>query len=155
MLIDARSVDDGATLECDVCVVGAGPAGRSFVDRLRDSGLSICPAGGRRLPARPGRAALVRRDEHRARLLAASRLPLPSLRRHEQPRGGWCRPLDPLDLEPRDWVPDSGWPIAPADVEAHEHHAAALLQLPDARVELAAWERRLPRCPSTRRTSRT
>ena len=42
MLIDARTVEDGAELRCDVCVVGAGPAGRPVVHRLRDSGLSIC-----------------------------------------------------------------------------------------------------------------
>ena len=26
--------------------------------------------------------------------------------------GGRCAELDPIDLEPRDWVPHSGWPIA-------------------------------------------
>jgi choline dehydrogenase-like flavoprotein len=41
MLIDARSVDDGSRFEFDLAVVGAGPAGISLVDRLRDSGLSI------------------------------------------------------------------------------------------------------------------
>ena len=42
MQLDARSIADGATLTCDLCVVGAGPAGISLVDRLRESGLSIC-----------------------------------------------------------------------------------------------------------------
>ncbi len=26
--------------------------------------------------------------------------------------GGWCRPLDAIDFEARDWLPHSGWPFA-------------------------------------------
>src|SRR3546814_13236299 len=30
--------------------------------------------------------------------------------------GGWCRPMQPIDFEERDWVPHSGWPIAYDDL---------------------------------------
>jgi choline dehydrogenase-like flavoprotein len=144
MLTDARSVDDGATLECDICVVGAGPAGISLVDRLRDSGLSICLLEGGGFEP----------DLSAQRLYAGSSTgrgywPLHGCRFRmfggtSNRWGGWCRPLDPLDFEQRDWVPDSGWPIARPDLEAYEHDAAVLLELPDARFELPAWEQRLP-----------
>ena len=41
MLIDARSVSQERPFDCDICVVGAGPAGIVIADRLRDSGLSL------------------------------------------------------------------------------------------------------------------
>ncbi len=144
MLTDARSVDDGATLECDLCVVGAGPAGISLVDRLRDSGLSICLLeGGSFEPELSAQRLYAGTSSgHRYWPLHGSRFRLFGGTSNRW--GGWCRPLDPLDLEHRDWVPDSGWPIARADLEAYEHDAALLLELPDARFELPAWERRLP-----------
>ncbi|HYR26734.1 MAG TPA: lycopene cyclase family protein, partial [Aquabacterium sp.] len=41
MLIDARFVEPDQQFRCDLCVVGAGPAGIALVDRLRKSGLSV------------------------------------------------------------------------------------------------------------------
>jgi choline dehydrogenase-like flavoprotein len=144
MLTDARSVDDGATLECDLCVVGAGPAGISIVDRLRDSGLSICLLEGGGFEP----------ELSAQRLYAGTSVgrrywPLHGCRFRlfggtSNRWGGWCRPLDPLDLERRDWVAGSGWPIARADLEAYEPDAAALVELPDARFDLPVWEQRLP-----------
>lgn len=32
---------------------------------------------------------------------------------------GWCRLLDAHDFEKRDWIPNSGWPIARADLEPY------------------------------------
>src|SRR6266550_3646614 len=144
MLIDARSVEDGATIECDLCVVGAGPAGISLVDRLRGSGLSICLLEGGGFEPDLGAQRL-----YAGASTGRSYWPLHGCRFRlfggtSNRWGGWCRPLDALDFEQRDWVPESGWPIARADLEAYEHDAAVLLELPDARFELPAWERRLP-----------
>jgi choline dehydrogenase-like flavoprotein len=145
MLTDARSVDDGATVECDLCVVGAGPAGISLVDRLRDSGLSICLLeGGGFEPD------LTAQRLYAGKSTGRGYWPLHGCRFRlfggtSNRWGGWCRPLDPIDFERRDWVPDSGWPIARGELESYEHDAARLLELPDARFDLPAWERRLPR----------
>ena len=32
--------------------------------------------------------------------------------------GGWCRPMDEIDFEARDWMPHSGWPITREALEA-------------------------------------
>src|SRR5437762_13482021 len=42
MLADARAVPDGGTLNCDVCVVGAGPMGLSFAQEVAGDGLRVC-----------------------------------------------------------------------------------------------------------------
>ena len=43
---------------------------------------------------------------------------------------GWCMKFDPIDLEARDWVPRSGWPIKWADLNAHYPQAEEMLDLP-------------------------
>jgi choline dehydrogenase-like flavoprotein len=40
--------------------------------------------------------------------------------------GGRCAELDPIDLEKRDWVEGSGWPIAWADLQAQYRRARPL-----------------------------
>ena len=30
--------------------------------------------------------------------------------------GGWCRPMDAIDFETRDWIAHSGWPFARENV---------------------------------------
>ena len=41
MLLDARTLANGATLEADVCIAGAGAAGITIALDLRASGLSV------------------------------------------------------------------------------------------------------------------
>jgi choline dehydrogenase-like flavoprotein len=43
--------------------------------------------------------------------------------------GGWCRPLDSLDFENRDWVPNSGWPFGKEELHRHYVRSHSLLQL--------------------------
>ncbi|HJS72940.1 MAG TPA: FAD-dependent oxidoreductase, partial [Vicinamibacteria bacterium] len=49
MIIDARRLDSDSCIECDVCVVGAGPAGITVALELEASGAHVCmlEAGGR------------------------------------------------------------------------------------------------------------
>ena len=42
---------------------------------------------------------------------------------------GWCRPLDPEDLEVREWVADSGWPIEQEEMQAFHRRAARVVQI--------------------------
>jgi choline dehydrogenase-like flavoprotein len=45
--------------------------------------------------------------------------------------GGRLAELDPIDLERRDWVPHSGWPIAWSDLQPYYAPARALFGLPE------------------------
>jgi choline dehydrogenase-like flavoprotein len=53
MFIDARQIEPGSALSCDVCVVGAGAAGIPIALELDGSGLAVLvlEAGGRRFDA--------------------------------------------------------------------------------------------------------
>lgn len=45
--------------------------------------------------------------------------------------GGRCIPLEPIDFEVRDWVPNSGWPISHAEFRRWLPEACTLLRIPD------------------------
>lgn len=47
--------------------------------------------------------------------------------------GGRCAELDPIDLEARDYIPFSGWPIAWEELERYYREARPLFDLPDRR----------------------
>jgi choline dehydrogenase-like flavoprotein len=42
--------------------------------------------------------------------------------------GGWCRPLDEIDFEPRAWLPNSGWPLKRAELEPYLPRAQELVE---------------------------
>ncbi|NKB48297.1 MAG: FAD-dependent oxidoreductase [Alphaproteobacteria bacterium] len=43
---------------------------------------------------------------------------------------GWCRPLDAWDFEGHAHIPNSGWPIAKADLDRHFERASRILEIP-------------------------
>ncbi len=99
-------------LHADLCIVGAGPAGLAIADALLDSGLEIVllEAGG--LEFDPAAQAGLQGE-----VAPGSAHPPPQMYRRRVLGGasaiwgGRCVPLDPIDLERRPWVPQSGWPI--------------------------------------------
>jgi len=134
MLIDLRSLPEGFRLDCDLCIVGAGPAGLAVASMAAEGGrkVAILESGGR--DAEPESADLaageLRGDWHypletiRARQLggSAGRFGI----RSSDGKMGWrSGPLDPIDFETRSWVPESGWPFSretldPWYARAHE-----------------------------------
>jgi choline dehydrogenase-like flavoprotein len=144
VLIDARSVADQASLECDLCIVGAGAAGIAVADRLLNSGLKIClvESGGEEPHVRTQNLYRGRSTGHPYFRLNVCRFRM--LGGSTNRWGGWCRPLDPIDFEQREWVSDSGWPIDELDLAPFSQAAAALLRLPTERFDLDYWHGRMP-----------
>ena len=112
MIIDGLQLTDGATLNAEVVVVGAGPAGIVTALELGDAGIDV-------LLLESGRW----RADERAQRLGESELVDPlvhapaSLTTRRQVGGtsaiwgGRCVPFDPIDFEPRDWITDARWPV--------------------------------------------
>jgi choline dehydrogenase-like flavoprotein len=127
MIDDARHTPDGSALECDLCIIGGGPAGISIARALRDTALRIVllESGGthetpaefdlnRGFPSAPGQHEPL--EENRRRVWGGSTVAW----------GGRAVPFDPIDFERRDWVPHSGWPIRATDLDPYYAEAGKL-----------------------------
>jgi choline dehydrogenase-like flavoprotein len=136
MEVDARTLGT-ATLDADVCVVGAGPAGLTLARELaaRQRRIVVLESGGRSPDpmARELCEGTTRGDAYAAL----------SVTRHRQ-AGGTAQiwntlvertvgakyvPLDGLDFEARPWWPLSGWPFDRAHLEPYYARAQTVCGL--------------------------
>lgn len=127
-LIDARTLPDHTELPCDIAIVGGGPAGISLALALAGTQLKVLllESGGTSFDRAiqqmyaGGETGVhyTALDQGRLRLLGGS----------SNHWGGWCRPLDAIDFESRDWVAHSGWPFARATIEPYFARAQALCE---------------------------
>ena len=130
MIIDGRSVPRDSTVEVDICVVGAGPAGMSLVLPFLDrSGVSIAllETGGFEFDDTIQELAetdVVGQEyypvkETRIRMFGGSTISW----------GGIISPLDAIDFEERSWVPNSGWPFSRAELDPYYEEALPLFDI--------------------------
>ena len=137
-----QGIADGGQVECDVCIVGGGPAGITLARELEPTGARICllEAGGLRY--RSGAQALLDGEVEGDSYPRLRETRFAGLGGASELWAGWCRPLDPIDLEVRDWVPSSGWPIGRDSLDPfyHRAHVACGLAQPD--YEASSWETR-------------
>lgn len=134
MFLQAPDIDDGATLDADVCIIGAGAAGLTLAHELAGSGLAVIviAGGGKRPGKRPAK-----RDQALYRGVVLDPASHGWAHRYRQRRyggttgiwGGRCLPFDAIDFEARDWVPHSGWPLDRAALEPYYARAAAYCEI--------------------------
>jgi choline dehydrogenase-like flavoprotein len=130
MIIDGRTVPRDSTLEVDICIVGSGPAGislaLSFLDRSSTT-VALLESGGLEFDEEP--QTLAETDvvgqayypvkETRIRMFGGSTISW----------GGIVSPLDAIDFEPRDWVPNSGWPFSRTELDPYYDRAFRLFDV--------------------------
>jgi choline dehydrogenase-like flavoprotein len=136
MITDANKLQSGAVLEHDVCIVGAGAAGLTVAHELQQSNLSVCilEAGSRGVDWASqkfyqGEISGDLQSKDLASYMVGSRLRcLGGSTNHWT---GWCRPLDAIDFEKRDWIPHSGWPYSREVLEPYYQRAADITGIVD------------------------
>jgi choline dehydrogenase-like flavoprotein len=138
---DFGSLPDGSAIEADLCVVGAGPVGLAVARAVAGTGRRVVLAEAGGLEPAPETEQLNDGE--------TVGLPLPTLiDGRARAFGGatklWpgqCLRLDEGDLQERDWVPGSGWPIGYADLLPHYRRAEEWLGLGAGAADEAAWAR--------------
>lgn len=117
-------------LKCDICIVGTGPAGATIARELSNTSLrvTILESGGAERQAEAdalneiesvGWPRVMDQWLVRNRILGGS----------SYTWGGRCAPFDEIDLEYRDWVPYSGWPLKAGDLVSYYDRGAKHLGL--------------------------
>src|SRR5262245_2629001 len=128
--IDSTRLASKTTIQTDLCIIGGGIAGITLAREFVGTRVNVCliESGAYELDSEtqalhelqnigyPTRQNFIAR----ARYFGGS----------SNLWAGRCIRLDPIDFESRDWVPNSGWPIAFADVASHYTHAEHILELP-------------------------
>lgn len=124
MIRDLARARGAAPILCDVCVIGAGPAGIALARELGQAGVDtvLLESGGARFERET-------HDLNRGEVLdEEAHGPLEAYRRRRfggatTSWGGRCAPFDAVDFEARPHVPHSGWPISRAALAPHYQRA--------------------------------
>jgi len=132
VFIDSRKLQQGYNIQCDVCIIGGGPAGIIMAHELSNSGLKIAllESGGIKLHS-------ATQDLDVGEVLDPTRHAPPHLYRQRRLGGtlnvwgGRCVPFDELDFEARTNLPFSGWPFSKSDLDSYYKRAHNYLELGD------------------------
>lgn len=136
MKTDTGTAPDGNTVETDVCIVGAGPAGLSLAESLSRRGRT-CTLLESATAADPAESELnagaTRGDAYPDLKYSRGRGPGGTAALwnswFENARYAKYVPLDPIDFEAREDIPDSGWPFSRDALEPFYRQAHELLGL--------------------------
>ena len=155
MITDAHALPEGAVLEADTCVIGAGPAGLSLARELSASGCDCLLVESGTLADDDAN------DQLNAGVVCGD--PFDDLRssRHRRlggtawiwntflggVRGAKYVPLDAIDFEARPGLPWSGWPFARESLDPYYARAHERCGLGPFDYRAAAWSRGTPLLP--------
>jgi choline dehydrogenase-like flavoprotein len=138
MLIDFRAGQLPEQLDADLCIVGAGAAGIAMAREFggQRQSVIVLESGGLAFDEQVQDlyAGVNAREDFS---LSTSRFRM--FGGTTSVWGGWCAPLDELDFERRDWVADSGWPIARSDLRDCYARAQQVCQLGRFRYAVREW----------------
>jgi len=129
MIIDARSMPDGTTVEAEVCIVGAGAAGITLANELAGHGVGVIllESGGQDFESEVQDLCDAEESGARAEFDFARLRQLGGSTGHW---GGNCAPFLAHELAHRPWVPDSGWPFGLDELAPYFARAADYCQFP-------------------------
>ena len=139
MILDAQKGFGHEPPRYDLCIVGAGPAGITLALELEATGLRVCllEAGGSVYEAETqrlfegevvGQAYPMLRDTRVGALGGSTTV-----------WAGWCRPLEALDFEPRDWCDAGGWPFGLDELRPYYARAHEICGLAGFDYDLEHW----------------
>ncbi|MFN2176597.1 MAG: GMC oxidoreductase [Anaerolineales bacterium] len=130
MFIDGCKIEKNTRINADVCIIGSGPAGLTIASEFanQDFKVVVLESGGRKF-RHPTQWLYIAKNVGRPYFDI-------TYVRHRMVGGssykwsGVCRPLDEIDFEKRDWLPNSGWPFGLGELSPYYDRACRYMQLP-------------------------
>lgn len=147
MELNGLTAPDGTTLDADVCIVGAGPAGLALAHELMARGIRsvLIESGGfnRESESQELNACESTGDPYQDLRLSRSRgVGGTAAIWNTMIQGAAFAkyvPLDFIDFESRDWIPWSGWPLGRSTLESYYRRAQAGCGLEPSDYSESAW----------------
>jgi choline dehydrogenase-like flavoprotein len=139
MLLDARSVPTGTLVEAELCIVGAGAAGITLAREFANTGFRVVlmESGSTDFDA-DTQALYAGSDIGRPyQDLTACRLRFFGGTTNHW--GGWCLPLEPVDMVRREGIPHTGWPFERAQLDPWYQRAQPVCQIGPFEYTPARW----------------
>ena len=139
MILDAQKGFRGGPSRYDICIVGAGAAGITLALQFDATPLRVCllEAGG--ASYEPLTQRLLEGDVVAAQYPALRDTRLSAFGGSTNVWAGWCRPLEPLDFEARDWCSAGGWPFGFDELRAYYARAHDVCGLAAFDYDPAHW----------------
>ncbi len=140
MLTDLDKHSGTATLNADVCIVGAGAAGITLARDLMLAGVDVVLLEGGGMDFENSTQSLFDGRNVGMEYYELEHSRLRFFGGTTNIWGGRCIPLDPIDFKKRDWVPHSGWPIDLGVLDSWYRMAQQTLELGDYRYGEEIWQ---------------
>lgn len=140
MISDARELPENEELECDLCIVGGGPAGITLAREMIGSPLRVILLESGDLGYEDDTQSLYQGESVGLKVTPMDRTRLRILGGSSNHWAGNCMQLSDFDFEKKDWMPFSGWPIRRAELDPFYERARSYVELPDvANFDLDFW----------------
>jgi len=129
MIIDAKTLSPSETIETDLLIIGAGPAGITIAQKFAGTSIRVIL-----LESGSESYNYTAQDLTRGTITGIPAEPLDASRLRlfggtSNHWAGWCRPLEKEDFEVREDWPESGWPITLNDLNPYYKTATEICQL--------------------------
>ncbi len=165
MLIDARTLSTGETIETEICIVGAGPAGITLAREFTSADFRVCLLESGGLEFDPKTQSLSQGEsvgnlfgslDDQRRLQFGGTANSWKIRLGDRQIGVRYVPLDKIDFEKRDWLPYSGWPFEKSHLDPFYERAQVVCKLGAFAYDAAAWQdAHTPQLPFTNHVTTT
>ncbi|MFZ4640871.1 MAG: GMC oxidoreductase [Nodosilinea sp.] len=138
---DLRDFKGDSLFQADLCIIGSGPAGLSIAKEFIGTKVNVLvvESGGHEEEVETqslydienvGAPRYIQQDQVRNRIFGGT----------SHTWTGKCAPFDPIDFQKRDWIPHSGWPIQPSDLEDYLDRARENLRLGSSCYDERLWK---------------
>ena len=138
MFIDLRTIPDGTTLTAEICIVGAGAAGITLAREFDGSGMAcvLLESGGGEFDTKTQE---LYAGDNTGRFLDLTTSRLRYFGGTTNHWAGGCLPLDPIDFEAREGLPNRGWPFSGFELYRWYRRAQEVCQLGPFDYEPEHW----------------
>jgi choline dehydrogenase-like flavoprotein len=139
MILDFNELPDGHVLLADLAIVGAGAAGITLAREFARTGhrVVLLESGGLELegPVQELYEGEVVGTTYPALEMARARY----LRGSTNMWTGWCKPLDPVDFQPRPWLGLTGWPVTRDELQPFYVRAQEVVEAGSYEYDARLW----------------